>query len=310
MIPAMRVLVTGATGMIGGAVARALRERGDTVVALSRDAGRGRERLGAGVEVHAWPQPTQGAPPAAALAGADAVLHVLGEPVAQRWSDDAKRRIRESRVASTRELVRALTALPDRERPATLVSQSATGYYGPRDERPLDEDAPAGDDYLAEVVRAWEAEARAAEPIARVVRTRTGVVLSPSGGALAQMLPPFKLGVGGPVAGGRQYVPWIHLDDVVGGMLRCLDDPSLTGAVNVTAPHPVTNKELSRALGRVLRRPAVLPVPALALRVRYGEMSTIVTTGHRVLPERLSNAGYEFRFPELEPALRDVLRRG
>jgi uncharacterized protein len=306
----MRVLVTGATGMIGGAVTRALRERGDTVVALSRDAGRARERLGQGVEVHEWPQPALAAPPAAALAGAGAIVHVLGEPVAQRWSEGAKRRIRESRVATTRELVRALTALPEGERPGTLVSQSAAGYYGPRDERPLDEDAPAGDDYLAEVVRAWEREARAAESVARVVRTRTGVVLSPSGGALAKMLPPFKLGVGGPVAGGRQYVPWIHLDDVVGGMLRCLDDPSLSGAVNLTAPNPVTNKELSRALGRVLRRPAVMPVPALALRVLYGEMSVIVTTGQRVLPERLKDAGYEFRFPDLEPALRDVLRRG
>jgi uncharacterized protein len=237
-------------------------------------------------------------------------VHLLGEPVAQRWSEDAKRRIRESRVASTRELVRALTALPDGERPGTLVSQSAAGYYGPRDERPLDEDAPAGDDFLAGVVGAWEREARAAEAVARVVRTRTGVVLAPSGGALAKMLPPFKLGVGGPVAGGRQYVPWIHLDDVVGGMLRCLDDASLNGAVNLTGPNPVTNAELSRALGRVLHRPAVLPVPAFALRVLYGEMSVIVTTGQRVVPERLKRAGYEFRFHDVEPALRDVLRRG
>jgi uncharacterized protein (TIGR01777 family) len=159
-------------------------------------------------------------------------------------------------------------------------------------------------------VTAWEREASAAEPVARVVRTRTGVVLAPSGGALAKMLPPFKLAVGGPVAGGRQYVPWVHLDDVVGAVLRCLDDPALTGPVNVTAPNPVTNAELARALGRVLRRPAVLPVPALALRALYGEMAVIVTTGQRALPARLTEAGYEFRFPELEPALRDVLGRG
>ena len=306
----MRVVVTGATGTIGAALVRALRERGDEVVALSRDAARGRARLGDGVEVHAWPQPTQAPPPAEALAGSGAVVNLLGEEVAQRWNDDAKRRIRESRVAGTRELVRGLSALPEGERPRTLVSQSAAGYYGPRDEQPLDEDAPAGDDFLADVVVAWEAEARAAEPVARVVRTRTGVVLAPRGGALAKMLPPFKLGVGGPVAGGHQYVPWVHLDDVVAATLRCVDDDTLSGAVNVCAPNPVTNKELSRALGRVLRRPAVAPVPALALRLLYGEMSIIVTTGQRLVPARLEQAGHRFRFPDLEPALRDVLGRG
>jgi len=310
MLSQMRVVITGATGTIGTAVAGALRERGDEVVALSRDAARGRARLGDGVTVHAWADPTQAPPPADALAGADAVVNLLGEQIAQRWSDDAKRRIRESRVLGTRALVRALAELPEGERPRTLVSQSATGYYGPSDARALDEKAPAGSDFLAGLVAAWEDEARAAEPVARVVRTRTGVVLAPRGGALAKMLPPFKLGVGGPVAGGRQYVPWVHLDDVAAAVVRCLDDDSLTGAVNVTAPNPVTNKELSRALGRVLRRPAVAPVPALAVRILYGEMSTIVTTGQRVVPARLQSAAHRFRFPELEPALRDVLRRG
>jgi uncharacterized protein len=306
----MRVVVTGATGTIGSALVRALRGRGDAVVALSRDAARGRERLGGGVEVHAWPDPTQGPPPADALAGADAVAHMLGEPVAQRWTDAAKRRIRESRIAGTRELVRGLAALAEADRPRTLVSQSASGYYGPSGDRPLAEDAPPGDDFLAGIVAGWEQEARAAEPIARVVRTRTGVVLAPQGGALAKMLPPFKLGVGGPVAGGRQYVPWVHLDDVAAALLRCLDDDSIRGAVNVTAPNPVTNKELSRALGRVLRRPALAPVPALAVRALYGEMATIVTTGARVVPARLQAAGHRFRFAAVEPALRDVLRRG
>jgi uncharacterized protein (TIGR01777 family) len=306
---AMRVVLTGATGMIGGAVAGGLRARGDEVVALSRDAARGRERLGADVEVHTWPSPAEAPPPAAALAGADAVVHLLGEPVAQRWTEKAKRRIRDSRVASTRELVQALAALPADRRPGTLVSQSATGYYGPRDDRALDESAPPGDDFLAGVVVAWEREAAAAEPVARVVRTRTGVVLSPGGGALAKMLPFFRLGLGGPVAGGRQYVPWVHLDDVVRAVLRCLDDAALAGAVNVTAPEPVTNAALSRALGRALRRPAVLPVPAAGLRVLYGEMAQIVTTGQRVLPARLLAAGHEFRFPQLELALRDVLGR-
>jgi uncharacterized protein (TIGR01777 family) len=305
----MRVVVTGATGTIGSALVRALLERGDDVVALSRDTARGRERLGAGVEVQAWPAPGQGPPPAAALAGADAVANLLGAPIAQRWSAAAKRRIRESRVNGTRNLVEALASLPEADRPRTLLSQSASGYYGPRDDRPLVEDAPAGDDWLARIVLEWEREARAAERFARVVCTRTGVVLSPRGGALAKMLPPFRLGVGGPVAGGRQYVPWVHVDDVAAAMTRCLADDSIGGAVNVVAPNPVTNKELSRALGRVLHRPAVAPVPALALRVLYGEMSTIVTTGARLVPERLRAAGHEFRFPDVEPALRDVLGR-
>ncbi len=305
----MRVVITGATGLIGRELGGALRARGDEVVALSRDARRGRDALGEGVEVHAWAEPTQAPPPPQALTGADAVVHLLGEPVAQRWSEEAKRRIRDSRVLPTRSLVQGLSAVDEAERPRTLVSQSATGYYGPRGEEPLDEQAPAGDDFLAEVVFAWEREALSAASLMRVALTRTGVVLSPDGGALAKMLPFFRLGVGGPVAGGRQYVPWVHLDDVVGALLRCLDDPGAEGPVNVTAPNPVTNAEFSRALGRALGRPAVLPVPALAIRLLYGEMAQMVTTGQRVLPERLRQLGYEFRHPEVEAALREVLAR-
>lgn len=306
----MRVVVTGATGMIGRALIAALRGRGDEVVALSRDQGRAREALGGRVEVHPWPNPTAGSPPEAALAGAGGVVHLLGAPVAQRWTAEAKETIRESRVAGTRSLVQGLTSLPADQRPNTLVSQSATGYYGPRDDQPLDEGGPAGSDFLADVVVGWEHEALVAASDLRVAVTRTGVVLAPDGGALAKMLPFFRLGIGGPVAGGRQYVPWIHLDDVVGALLFCLDQPQAVGPVNVTAPNPVTNAELSRALGRVLSRPAVLPVPATALKVLYGEMAEIVTTGQRVLPARLQQLGYGFRFPELEPALRDVLGRG
>lgn len=295
--------------MIGRALTSALLARGDHVVALTRDERRGRDALGDGVEVHAWPEPTAAAPPAAALRGADAVVNLIGETVAQRWTPEAKRAIRDSRVLGTRSLVAGLQALPGVQRPSTLVSQSAAGFYGPRDEQPLDEDSPAGSDFLAEVVLAWEREALAVVAQMRVVLTRTGVVLSPAGGALAQMLPFFRLGLGGPVAGGRQYVPWVHLDDVVGGLLRCLGGRDVDGAVNLTAPNPVTNAELSRALGRVLGRPAVLPVPGLALRLLYGEMAQIVTTGQRAIPERLVRLNYEFRHPEIEAALRDVLDR-
>jgi uncharacterized protein len=303
----MRVLLTGATGMIGLAVSDALRARGDQLVALSRDPERAQRVLGADAEVHAWARPTEEPPPPASFKDVSAVVHLLGEPVDQRWSEDAKIKIRESRVLGTRSLVSALRALPAADRPAALVSQSATGYYGPRGDAPLDEDASSGDDFLAGVVTAWEHEAAVAAELLRVVCTRTGVVLSPSGGALAKMLPFFKLGIGGPVAGGRQYVSWIHLDDVVGAVLRCVDDTAAEGPVNVTAPNPVTNAELSGALGHVLGRPAVLPVPGLAVKLLYGEMAQIVTTGQRALPARLTSLGYEFRHTELEAALRNVL---
>ncbi len=302
-----RIVVTGATGTIGRAVCRHLETRGDEVVAVSRDRERAVKVLGDQVDVQVWADPTGEMPPVEALTGADAIVHLLGEPVAQSWSQEAKARIRDSRVDATRMLVAALQEVPESRRPAVLISQSATGFYGPSGDRELDESAPAGNDFLAGVVREWEAEAANGEGLARVVMTRTGVVLSSSGGALEKMLPFFRMGVGGPVAGGRQYVPWIHLDDVVAGLLFCAECSELSGPINLTAPTPVTNTELSHALGRVLHRPAVLPVPALALRVLYGEMSQIVTTGQRVIPRRLSEAGFEFRHPDLEAALGDVL---
>lgn len=297
----MRVTVTGATGELGSAVVDALTARGDEVTVLSRDAERARSALG-DVEAHTW-SPAEEPAPVAALDGRDGVIHLLGEPVAQRWSDDAKRRIRESRVAGTRNLVAGLREAE--ERPGVLVSQSASGYYGPRGDERVGESEPPGDDFLAEVVVAWEAEAERASDLGmRVVTTRTGVVLSEGAGALEKMLPPFKLGVGGPVAGGDQYVPWIHEDDVVGALLHCLDTDAARGPVNLTAPEPVTNKELSKALGRVLRRPAVAPVPGFAVKALYGEMATIVTTGVRAVPERLTELGYDFRRPDLDDALR------
>jgi uncharacterized protein len=294
----MRVTVTGATGTIGRALVGELVRRGDEVTALSRDpatAALDAETLG-------WPDPKRERPPAGALHGRDAVVHLLGENLAQRWSDEAKREIRDSRVLATRNLVAALATLPEDERPRALVSQSAVGFYGPRGSERIDEEEPGGSDFVAGVVRDWEAEARKA-PAMRVVLSRTGVVLAPEGGALAKMLPFFKLGIGGPVAGGEQYVPWVHIDDVVGAMAFCLDE-QCGGPVNVTAPEPVTNKEFSKTLGRVLRRPAFAPVPALAVKVLYGEMATIVTTGQRAVPGRLMELGYEFRRPDLAEALR------
>lgn len=304
----MRVAVTGATGTIGQSVAQALTGRGDTVLALSRDAGRATQKLGSeGIEAHAWAEPTNTPPPQAALRGADAVIHLLGEPISQRWSASIKQEIRDSRVLGTGQLTQALRALPEAERPRVLVSQSATGFYGPRDEQPVDESSEPGEDWLAQVVVAWEAEAMAAADVMRVAVTRTGVVLSESGGALEKMLPFFKAGIGGPVAGGKQYMPWIHLDDVTGALLKCLDDDAAEGAVNLVAPNPVTNGEFSRALGEALHRPAFLPVPGFALKALYGEMSVIVTTGQRVLPKRLDLLAYEFAQPQILEALLDLL---
>ncbi len=303
----MRIVVTGATGLIGRALVSAARSRGDAVVALSRDERRAREQLGSEVEVHAWPNPTAEPPPAAALAGADAVVNLMGEEIAQRWTEEAKQRIRDSRVLGTRSLVEGIRAIDDGQRPPLLVSQSAVGYYGPAGDEQLDEQAPAGSDFLAEIVVAWEREAMSASPPSRVVLTRTGVVLASAGGALAKMLPFFRLGLGGPVAGGRQYVAWIHLDDVVGGLLYCVDHADADGPVNLTAPTPATNAELSRALGRVLHRPAFLPVPAFGVRLLYGEMAEVVTTGQRAIPARLQALGYQFQYAQLEGALSDVL---
>jgi hypothetical protein len=294
--------------MIGRALVAELLERGDEVAALSRDAGRARASLPAAVEVHEWAAPDREPAPAGALEGAGGVVHLLGESVAQRWTERARREIRESRVAGTRNLVAGLREAEPR--PRVLVSQSASGYYGARGDEPVDESGAAGDDFLARVVVDWEAEARNAEELGlRVVIARTGVVLSEHGGALEKMLPPFKLGVGGPVAGGRQYVPWVHADDVAGALLFCLDTEAAAGPVNVAAPEPVTNRELSKALGRVLRRPALAPVPAQAVKLLYGEMAQVVTTGVRMVPGRLSELGYEFRRPGLEDALRSATRR-
>jgi uncharacterized protein (TIGR01777 family) len=305
----MRVAVTGATGTLGRAVVGALAARGDDVVALSRSARSAHEKLGAGVEVVEWPDPKSSPAPAEAIARADAIVHLLGEPVAQRWSDSARAEIRDSRVLGTRNLVDGLRAAEPR--PRVLVSQSASGYYGPRGDERVDERQPAArGDFLADVVVAWEGEARRAEELGlRVALMRTGVVLSEGGGALEKMLPPFKLGVGGPVAGGRQYVPWVHLDDVVGALLLALDTDAASGPINVSAPEPVTNSELSTALGRVLRRPAFMPVPGLAVRALYGEMASIVTSGVRMVPRRLEELGYGFGRPDLDEALRAATGR-
>ena len=299
----MKVSITGATGLIGTRLVSALRERGDTVTVLSRSPERAEAALG--VKAHAW-DPVAGPAPAAALAGRDVVIHLAGEPVAQRWNAKVKQAILDSRELGTRNLVAGLAAAAPR--PGVLVSSSAVGYYGKHGDERVTEDDPPGGDFLARACVAWEREAQAATDLEmRVVTIRTGVVLDPSGGALKTMLPPFRAGVGGPVAGGDQYMPWIHVDDIVGMYLAAAGDPSWSGPVNASAPEPATNREFSKALGRALHRPAVAPVPALALRVLYGEMAEIVTEGQRAVPRRALALGYGFRHPDLDEALQVAL---
>ncbi len=290
----MRITITGGTGRLGSLLVDELRKRGDEVTVLSRSSGDVR-----------W-DPMAGPAPAEALAGRDAVVHLAGEYLLQRWNDAALRRIRESREIGTRNLVAGMRAAEPR--PAALVSAAGTGYYGHRPD-PIDEDAPPGDDVLAEVCKAWEREAQQAEELGvRVVRVRTGVVLDRHAGALKTMLLPFRLGVGGPVAGGRQPMPWIHLDDVIGIYLAALDDERWSGPVHATAPQPVSNREFSKALGRALHRPAIVPVPAFALKVLYGGMSKLVLEGQNAVPRRITELGYRHRHPDLDEALRSALQ--
>lgn len=299
----MRVTVTGATGRIGTRLIGALRKRGDDVTVLSRNPDKAQATLQ--VEAHAW-QPESEPAPAVALAGRDGIVHLAGEDVAQRWSDDAKRRLRSSRELGTRNLVAGLRAADPC--PGVLVSSSAVGFYGPHGDEPVTEDSAPGDDFLGQLCVTWEREASAAEELGlRVVRVRTGIVLDKDGGALAKMLPFFRLGVGGPVAGGRQYMAWIHVDDLVGIYLAALDGEHWSGAVNATAPTPATNKEFSEALGRALHRPALAPVPSFAIRALYGEMAQIVITGQRAVPQRTQALGFSFAHSELDEALRSAL---
>jgi uncharacterized protein (TIGR01777 family) len=286
-----RVAVTGGTGRIGSLLVEQLRSRGDEVTVLSRSRGDVR-----------W-DPMAGPAPAEALAGRDAVLHLAGEDIAQRWNDESLKRIKDSREIGTRNLVKGIEAADPR--PKALISSSAVGYYGHRPDR-IDEDAPPGDDVLADICVAWEREAERA-PV-RVVRVRTGVVLDRHGGALQKRLLPFRLGVGGPVAGGRHPMPWVHVEDVIGIYLAAIDDERWSGPVNATAPEPVSNREFSKALGRALHRPAIAPVPGFAIRALYGGMAKLVVEGQNAIPRRAAELGYRFRHPDLDEALRSALR--
>ena len=299
----MKVLITGATGLIGQAICRVLASEGHQLVVLSRNAASATKL--AAPRVFAW-QPEQAEPPVEAFDGVEAVIHLAGENIAGRWTAERKRRIRDSRVLGTQHLVAGMqrAAAP----PRVFLSSSAVGFYGQHGAEVITERAPRGSGFLAEVCEQWEAAASRARTFgARVVTLRTGAVLSRAGGALKMMLPAFQLGVAGKLADGQQWFSWIHLADLAGLYRHALLNAALSGPVNGTAPNPVTNEEFTKTLAAVLHRPALLPVPKLALELLLGELSTVVLASQRVLPEAALQAGYQFQFPRLRQALEDLL---
>jgi uncharacterized protein len=299
----MKILVTGASGLVGSAVVNYFNGRGDEVFQLVRKPPRAESR-----EIP-W-NPLKGIEDATLLEGMDAVIHLAGEPIAEgRWTEEKKRRIRESRIEGTRVLAEALAKL---ERPPhTLLSASAIGYYGSRGSDILTEESARGDDFLARLCGEWEEATTAASRAGlRVIQMRFGIILSATGGALAKMLTPFKFGLGGRLGTGEQYMSWIALDDVVGIIDHLLEKGALRGAVNVVAPNPLTNREFTEALGEVLSRPTLLSTPEFVLRLAFGEMAEVaLLASQRVEPARLKESGYVFKYPDLKAALHQILKR-
>ena len=296
----MHILITGGSGFIGQALCPLLLQAGHELTVLSRDPARAARSLPPGVElVQQLDQAKR----------VEAVVNLAGEPLAEgRWTERRKQEFRQSRLGTTQALMQWIERLPAVQRPRMLVSGSAIGYYGPRDDRKLDENAPPGDDFSATLCRDWENAAHAAEALGlRVAIVRIGVVLGPGGGALAKMLPPFKMGAGGPMGDGQQWMSWVHRQDLVRMILWLLENDSARGPYNATAPEPVRNREFATTLARVLHRPALVTTPALALKLMFGEMSTLLLTGQRVVPAHAKAEGFEFKHPQLEAALREVV---
>ncbi|HYN40216.1 MAG TPA: TIGR01777 family oxidoreductase [Thermoanaerobaculia bacterium] len=294
------IVVTGGTGFLGRALVAALRARGRDVAVVTRDPAQA--RVPAGARAVSWNDL------ATAVDGADAVVNLAGETIAQRWTSAAKSRIGGSRARAAEQVGAALRAA--KVRPAVLVNASAVGFYGDRGDEELTETSGAGTGFLADTTVAWEEAARRAAPEGvRLVLTRIGIVLGEEGGALSKMLLPFRLGLGGPLGSGKQWMSWIHRDDLVALLVAALEDPRFEGPMNATAPAPVTMKEFAATLGRVLHRPAFAPAPAFAIRAAMGEMAALVLDGQKVVPAKATAIGFRFRFAGLEPALREILDR-
>lgn len=292
----MHIVITGASGLVGGALISELRSRGISVTAVSRNP-RAHTAL-SGVNWTGWDGLTD------AVAGAAGVVHLAGEGIVdQRWSNARKSALRDSRIDTTRQVVHAIQEAA--EKPGVLVCASAIGYYGNQVERESTEAAPAGNDFLAQLCVDWEAESQGAG--VRTVNARFGIVMANEGGALPRLLFPFRLGLGGPIGLGRAWWSWIHIDDAVGAILHALEQNHVEGAINLTAPNPVRNSQFSGALGRVLRRPALMPVPPLALKLALGEGANVLLASQRILPTRTLDLGYRFKFTDIDAALEDLV---
>ena len=298
----MKITLTGGSGFIGRRLLKTLSAAGHSVHLLSRHAG---TNLPPGVKLSVW-DALKGEPPRDALEGADAIIHLAGEPVAQKWSATVKQTIRDSRVGGTQRLIQALSTIS--QRPAALISASAIGIYGSRDSETLTERSAPGTGFLADVCKEWEKEADMAEALGmRVVKVRIGIVLDKNGGALAKMLPAFKSFAGGRMASGEQWMSWIHLQDLVNLFQYAAEKP-VKGVFNGTAPNPVTNAEFTKQLAAALHRPALFPVPGFALKLIFGEMAEMLIGGQKVLPEATQRAGFQFEYPDLGPALANLLK--
>lgn len=299
------VLVTGGTGFIGSKVCDALHEKDYAVQVVSRDPARAKTKLQSVQEIYAWNPETEQLP-SEAISDVQAVIHLAGESIAGRWNAKKKQRIRDSRILSTRNLVASFADTDTK--PDVLVCASAIGLYGGSGDESWTEESPAGTDFLAEVCQEWEAESyKASEYGIRVVSVRIGLVLGLGGGLLEQVLPLFRIGAGGKLGSGNQWMSWIHVDDVVGIVMHALENENISGALNATAPTPVRNIEFTKTLGAVLRKPAIFPVPAFGLKLIKGEFADFVVLSQNVLPEKTEASGYKFQYRTLESALKDLL---
>jgi len=300
----MRIFITGGTGFIGSFLTRKLTEEGHEVTILTRSASK--EESAAGVR-YVGGDPTEPGPWQKIVAESDAVFNLAGKSIFERWNSEVKAQIRRSRILTTRNVVDGLAARKASQ--AVLISASAVGYYGFRGDEELDENAKPGKDFLSELSQDWEGEAeRAREFGVRVAITRFGIVMGKGGGALSQMVPVFKKYVGGPLGKGTQWFSWIHEEDLIAALMFAFERSDLSGPVNCTAPNPVRNEELAKTLGETLNRPAVVPTPAFMVKLALGEFGSVLLKGQRVIPRKLLDAGFEFRFPLLKAALENILR--
>ena len=301
-----KVLVTGGTGFIGKRVCDALQEKDYGVTVLSRDPERAKTKLQSIDEIYTWNPETEQLP-SEATSDLHAVIHLAGESIAGRWNAKKKQRIRDSRILSTQNLVSSLASTE--AKPEVLICASAIGLYGATGDDSFTEESAKGTDFLAEVCQEWEAEGQKASELGiRVIHVRIGLVLGIGGGLLKQVLPLFKIGAGGKLGSGKQWMSWIHIDDVVGIIMHSLDNEGVQGALNATAPNPVRNIEFTKTLGSVLRKPAIFPVPAFCLHLLMGEFAKFVVLSQNVLPDKTEASGYEFQYPMLESALEDLLK--